>query len=124
MSLRLSELITNLLGAQSVAQFGVQSPGSDVGSVDFPGEPPVAGCGAYLNALPSNVPQSVAFVRENLAVVPEDWTNGGISQCHQSRPQRSFKLTSASLTVSEHQGRYRSFLPMSRAHQILQLHRV
>lgn len=80
-SLRISDLFANLLGFQTLSQFGVQDPLSDAGTVDYAGPSPVAGCEAYLNALPPHAASSVAFVKENLAVVPDKWDHGGVGEC-------------------------------------------
>ena len=74
MELRFQDWFTNILGVQSVAQFGAKQvrpedvlPSSDVD------------CSPYLKVLPASFSHpSVVFAKDNLAVVPDDFTGGSI----------------------------------------------
>lgn len=75
MAARFQDWITNILGVQSVAQFGARQPQhyhdpAILAEVD---------CSAYLApTLKGFETTSLVFVKDNLAVVPE-WSGGGIS---------------------------------------------
>jgi len=75
MAVQLQDWLTNILGVQSVAQFGAKQPqyqhdASVSANVD---------CSRYLTPLPQHFDSaSVVYVKENLAVVPE-WSGGNIS---------------------------------------------
>lgn len=78
MELRLTDWMTNLLGVQSVAQFGAQpqTGGQDILDAD---------CSALFTTSPNAVGSSaVASVKNHLAVIPNDWTAGGVSESTRS----------------------------------------
>lgn len=65
---------------QSVAQFGAQPQTviEDVVDTD---------CAAFFStSSPTFGSSSVVFVKDNLAVIPEDWTAGGVSKSSRYRP--------------------------------------
>ncbi|KAK5075577.1 hypothetical protein LTR64_001784 [Lithohypha guttulata] len=82
MELRFQDIFTNILGFQSVAQFGAKQVHTqdDVHDIN-------TDCSAFIEILPSELHGgSIAKVKNNLAVIPEDWTSGSvISPWHNTR---------------------------------------
>ena len=75
MELRFTDWMNSLLGVQSVAQFGAQPQNVIEDVVD-------ADCAAFFSTSSTTLGSSpVVSVKNNLAVVPEDWTAGGVSEC-------------------------------------------
>lgn len=75
MELRFQDWFANILGVQSVAQFGAKQPQTQDEVHD-----PNVDCNAFINSLPSSYAgQSIAHIKDNLAVIPDDWNGGNIS---------------------------------------------
>jgi len=68
--------MTNLLGIQSIAHFGAQSNQIQQDIID-------ADCSALITPpLKGFEMSSVVFVKDNLAVIPDQWNAGGVSRSH------------------------------------------
>ena len=80
MAAAVQDWLTDLLGVQSVLQFGAQQPGyqhdaAALAEVD---------CTPYLARIPDAYSAvSLSVIRDNLAVVPE-WTGGSVSTSNTS----------------------------------------
>lgn len=79
MQLPFSDLFTNILGIQSLTQFGAKpaEPEHIVNHDDLT-------CDAFTQTLPSTFSAggaSVVYIKENLAVVPEHWVGKGVGKC-------------------------------------------
>lgn len=83
MDLRIQDWFTNLLGVQSVTQFGAKQYNTQDGLA-----PSDTDCSPYFDA-PSTVgAPSILNVKQNLAVIPEDWTGGSVGKTHSRAPLR------------------------------------
>lgn len=79
MALRVPDWVTNLLGAQSVAQFGAKQYNTADGLA-----PSDIDCSSYFET-PSTIVGAPSFlhIKQNLAVVPDDWTGSGVGKKRQ-----------------------------------------
>lgn len=94
MAASLQDWFTNILGVQSVAEFGAQQP-------QYQHDPAVLAevdCSSYLLSNPEGFERtSLAFFKDNLAVVPE-WSGGSIST-FQSNCDTLYRLTLTSRVI-------------------------
>ena len=81
MELRLTDWLVDLLGVQSLSRFGgQQSPLQEI--VDHLDLSDVD-CNSFVRSTPRGYEAvSIVHVKDNLAVIPEDWQSGGISKLH------------------------------------------
>lgn len=80
MQLPFTDLFTNLLGVQSLAQFGVKQ--AEEGHIPATDDLNL-NCDAFVRNLPATFSAgaaSVVYVQDNLAVVPEHWRGEGVGK--------------------------------------------
>ena len=85
MQLSPAEWLLNYFGIQSLADFGGRfaNPVADVAAVHHVKQSPaeLAGCEAYFHLItPEYGPSTTVLVKDNLAVIPDRWESGGVSQ--------------------------------------------
>lgn len=85
--------LTNVLGVQSLTQFGAAASSAQhtiQNDIDWSKD-----CGAFISSTHnSQTPSSVVWVKDNLAVVPEEYENSGIGMLS-TRTTSIPQLTSA-----------------------------